>query len=69
MTTKIKLSDMGKMIEGLDIETLEGISIEGEIEFNLGSGGVNPQIGAIFGQESEQIANHLANLSNLLGIR
>lgn len=69
MTTKIKSSDLGKMIEGLDIAALDGISIEGEIEVNLESGGVNPQIGAVLGQESAQIATHLANLSKLLGIK
>ncbi|AKB29763.1 CO dehydrogenase/acetyl-CoA synthase subunit delta, corrinoid iron-sulfur subcomplex small subunit [Methanosarcina siciliae C2J] len=69
MTTKIKVSDLGKMTGGLNVETLEGISIEGEIEINLESDGVNPQLGAVIGQESSQIATHLANLSNLLGRR
>lgn len=69
MTTKIKFSELGRMFGNLDLESLEGISIEGDIEFNQGSCGIDPQVSVIFGQETAQIAAHLANLANLLGTR
>jgi acetyl-CoA decarbonylase/synthase complex subunit delta len=69
MTTKIKFSELGRMFEGLDLEALEGISIEGDLEFNQGSCGIDPQVSGFFGQETAQVAAHLANLANLLGTR
>lgn len=69
MATKMKISDLGKMFEGLDTEAFEGISIEGDIEFEPGSDGMNPQAASVLGQESAQIALHFANLANLLGIK
>ena len=68
MAKKLKLSELGSMLSDLDVEALEGVHIEGDIELELDSmGGLNPQLSYMLGQETAQIAQHLINISRLLG--
>lgn len=63
---KIKLSELGELFQGLDIEALEGVKIEGDIEIDLG-GGLSPQLAYALGQEAAKIAVSLINISRILG--
>lgn len=68
MAKKIKLSQLGSLFEGMDVEALEGVTIEGDIELELDAmGGLNPQLAYMLGHEAAQIAQHLINISRLLG--
>jgi len=68
LAKKLKLSELGSMLSDLDVEALEGVHIEGDIELELDSmGGLNPQLSYMLGQETAQIAQHLINISRLLG--
>lgn len=68
MSKKIKLSDLGSMFKDMDVESLEGVTIEGDIELELDAlGGLNPQLSYMLGQETAQIAHHLINISRILG--
>ncbi|MDO8727756.1 MAG: CO dehydrogenase/acetyl-CoA synthase subunit delta [Candidatus Methanoperedens sp.] len=67
MTKKIKLSELGSLFGGLDIEALEGVKIEGDVELDLGQMGLNPQMAYALGHETAQMAFHLMNISRILG--
>ena len=68
MTKKIKLSNLTDMFKGMDVEALEGVTIEGDIELDLSGGGVfDPTLAYSLGHEAAQIAVHLVNISRLLG--
>lgn len=68
MAKNIKLSQLGSLFEGMDVEALEGVTIEGDIELELDAmGGLNPQLAYMLGHEAAQIAQHLINISRLLG--
>ena len=68
MTKKIKLSNLTDMFKGMDVEALEGVTIEGDIELDLsGSGVFDPTLAYSLGHEAAQIAVHLVNISRLLG--
>lgn len=67
MTKKIKLSELGNLFGGLDIEALEGVKIEGDVEIDLGQMGLSPQMAYALGHETAQIALHLMNISRILG--
>ncbi len=67
MTKKIKLSELGSLFGGLDIEALEGVRIEGDVELDLGQMGLNPKMAYALGYETAQIAVHLMNISRILG--
>ncbi len=67
MTKKIKLSELGSLFGGLDIEALEGVRIEGDVELDLGQMGLNPQMAYALGHETAQMAFHLMNISRILG--
>ena len=67
MTKKIKLSELGNLFGGLDIQALEGVKIEGDVELDLGQMGLNPQMSYALGHEFAQIAFHLMNVSRILG--
>ncbi|HIH43823.1 MAG TPA: CO dehydrogenase/acetyl-CoA synthase subunit delta [Candidatus Methanoperedenaceae archaeon] len=64
---KIKLSELGEMFKGLDVEALEGVKIEGDIEIDLGGAGLSPQVAQALGHETTQIAAHLINIARILG--
>ena len=52
----------------MDIEAIEGITIEGDIDLEMDtSGGLDPQLAYMLGQETAQIATHFINISRLLG--
>ncbi len=67
MTKKIKLSELGSLFGGLEIEALEGVRIEGDVELDLEQMGLNPQMAYAVGYETAQIAFHLMNISRILG--
>ena len=68
MTKKIKLSNLTDMFKGMDVEALEGVTIEGDIELDLSGGGVfDSTLAYSLGHEAAQIAVHLVNISRLLG--
>ncbi len=52
----------------MNIESLDGVTIEGDIELNItGSGGLNPALAYALGQEISQISLHMANIGRILG--
>ena len=68
MAKKIKLSNLTDMFKDMDVEALEGVTIEGDIELDLsGGGGLDPALAYSLGHEAAQIAVHIANISRLLG--
>ncbi|MDK2891700.1 CO dehydrogenase/acetyl-CoA synthase subunit delta [Methanohalophilus sp.] len=68
MSNKIKLADINKLFKDLDVESLEGVTIEGDIELNIsGGGGLNPALAYALGHEAAQISLHIANISRMLG--
>ncbi len=68
MAKKIKLSELGSLFDDMDVESLEGVTIEGDIELEMDAGGgLDPQLAYMLGHETAQIARHLINISRLLG--
>ncbi len=68
MTKKMKLSQLSDMLQDLDVESLEGVTIEGDIELNVsGGGGLNPALAYALGHEISQISLHMANIGRMLG--
>jgi acetyl-CoA decarbonylase/synthase complex subunit delta len=68
MAKKIKLSELGSLFDDIDVESLEGVTIEGDIELEMDAGGgLGPQLAYMLGHETAQIASHLINISRLLG--
>ena len=68
MTKKMKLSQLSDMLQDLDVESLEGVTIEGDVELNIsGGGGLNPALAYALGQEISQISLHMANIGRMLG--
>ncbi|KAF5426022.1 acetyl-CoA decarbonylase/synthase complex subunit delta [Candidatus Methanomarinus sp.] len=68
MTKKITLSKLSDLLKDMEVEALEGVTIEGDIELEMDAiGGLNPQLAYLLGQETAQIAGHLINISQLLG--
>ncbi|KXS41603.1 CO dehydrogenase/acetyl-CoA synthase subunit delta [Methanolobus zinderi] len=68
MTKKMKLSQISDLLQDLDVESLEGVTIEGDIELNIsGGGGLNPALAYALGQEISQISLHMANIGRILG--
>jgi len=57
MTQKMKLTQLTEMLQELNIESLEGVTIEGDIELNItGGGGLNPALAYALGSEISQIS-------------
>jgi acetyl-CoA decarbonylase/synthase complex subunit delta len=51
----------------MDVESLEGVTIEGEIELDMDAGsGLDPQLAHMLGHVASQIARHLINISQLM---
>ncbi|HID28349.1 MAG TPA: CO dehydrogenase/acetyl-CoA synthase subunit delta [Methanosarcinales archaeon] len=70
MAKSIKLSELKELIEGIEIEALEGVVIEGDIEIEIsseGQSGLDPTIANLISQESAQAATHLMNIARILG--
>ena len=69
MAKKMKLSDITNMFAGMDVEALEGVTIEGDIEIDLGGlgGGFDPMLAAALGQESAVLAQHFARIAGMFG--
>lgn len=69
MAKKMKLSDITNMFAGMDVEALEGVTIEGDIEIDLGGlgGGFDPMLTAALGQESAVLAQHFARIAGMFG--
>ncbi len=67
MTKKIKLSELDSLFDDMDVESLEGVTIEGDIELEMDAGGgLDPQLAYMLGHETAQIARHLINISKIL---
>ena len=68
MSDKLKLSDLNSILKDLDVESLEGVTIEGDIELDIqGGGGMNPAMAYALGHEAAQISLHVANIARMLG--
>jgi hypothetical protein len=65
----IKLSDLNKFLSEGEIRSLEGLSIEGDIEIEVDVGGADlgPILMAGFGQEIVKMATQLLNFSKAMG--
>jgi acetyl-CoA decarbonylase/synthase complex subunit delta len=70
MAKKAKLSEMTDMFKDVDILSLEGVTIEGDIEIELDGlgGGFDPMLAAILGQENAVLAQHFARLAGIFGV-
>ena len=69
MAEKISLSDLNKTLAEMNVQSLEGLKIEGdvEIEIDAGAGGVGPLFAYYFGQEAAKIAMQLMNFAKAVG--
>ncbi|WP_406662268.1 CO dehydrogenase/acetyl-CoA synthase subunit delta [Methanolobus sp. ZRKC3] len=68
MTKKVKLAQLTDMLQDLNVEALEGVTIEGDIELDIsGGGGLNPALAYAIGGEISQISLHMANIGRILG--
>jgi acetyl-CoA decarbonylase/synthase, CODH/ACS complex subunit delta len=68
MSNKMKLSGLTDLLKDLDVESLEGVTIEGDIELDIsGGGGLNPAMAYAMGHEAAQISLHVANIARMLG--
>jgi acetyl-CoA decarbonylase/synthase complex subunit delta len=69
MAGKITLSDLNKTLSEMNVQSLEGVKIEGDIEIELdaGAGGVGPLFAYYFGQEAAKIAMQLINFAKAVG--
>jgi acetyl-CoA decarbonylase/synthase complex subunit delta len=68
MSDKLKLSDLNSILKDLDVDSLEGVTIEGDIELDIqGGGGMNPAMAYALGHEAAQISLHVANIARVLG--
>ncbi|AKB14094.1 acetyl-CoA decarbonylase/synthase delta subunit [Methanosarcina thermophila] len=68
MAKKMKLSEITNMFAGMNVEALEGVTIEGDIEIDLGGlGGFDPMLAAALGQESAVLAQHFARIAGMFG--
>ncbi|NPV61092.1 MAG: CO dehydrogenase/acetyl-CoA synthase subunit delta [Methanotrichaceae archaeon] len=69
MAGKMTLSDLNKTLSEMNVQSLEGVKIEGDIEIELdaGAGGVGPLFAYYFGQEAAKIAMQLINFAKAVG--
>jgi len=69
MAEKITLSDLNKTLSEMNVQSLEGLKIEGDVEIDLdiGAGGVGPMFAYYFGQEAAKIAMQLINFAKAVG--
>ncbi len=56
------------MFKNLDVNELEGVTIEGDIELDIsGGGGLTPALAYALGYEAAQVSLHVANIARMLG--
>ena len=69
MAEKISLSDLNKTLSEMNVQSLEGVTIEGDVEIELdtGAGGVGPLFAYYFGQEAAKIALQLISFAKAVG--
>jgi acetyl-CoA decarbonylase/synthase complex subunit delta len=69
MAEKVTLADLNKTLSEMNVQSLEGIKIEGdvEIEIEAGAGGVGPLFAYYFGQEAAKIAMQLMSFAKAVG--
>src|SRR5512136_496251 len=69
MAEKISLSDLNKTLTEMNVQSLEGLKIEGdvEIEIDAGAGGVGPLFAYYFGQQAAEIAMQLIKFAKAVG--
>lgn len=69
MAEKVTLTDLNKTLSELNVQSLEGVKIEGdvEIEIDAGAGGVGPLFAYYFGQQAAEIAMQLIKFAKAVG--
>jgi acetyl-CoA decarbonylase/synthase complex subunit delta len=69
MTKKLNLNDILELLGNMEIEALEGVTIEGDVELEIDTpaGGLNTLIAYALAQETAQIGIHLLNIARILG--
>ena len=69
MAEKVTLADLNKTLSEMNVQSLEGIKIEGdvEIEIEAGASGVGPLFAYYFGQEAAKIALQLMSFAKAVG--
>jgi acetyl-CoA decarbonylase/synthase complex subunit delta len=69
MAEKISLSDLNKTLSEMNVQSLEGLKIEGDVEIEIDSGaaGFGPLFAYYFGQEAAKIAVQLINFAKAVG--
>ncbi len=69
MGEKLSISDLNKKLAEMDVKSLEGITIEGDIELEIdaGAGGVGPLFAYYFGEEVAKVAVQLVNMAKAFG--
>jgi len=69
MADKITLSDLNKTLTEMNVQSLEGLKIEGDVEIDLdvGAGGVGPLFAYYFGEQAAKIAMQLMDFAKALG--
>jgi acetyl-CoA decarbonylase/synthase complex subunit delta len=69
MADKMKLSDLNKTLSDYGVEALQGVSIEGDIEIEIDSGGagVGPLFAYYFGEQVAQVAVQLVKFARTMG--
>ena len=69
MTKKVKLSETTDIFKDVQILSLEGVTMEGDIELDVGlRSGFNPMLAAALGQESAILAQQFSILHGMLGV-
>ena len=65
----VKLGDLNRFLSEREIRSIEGFSIEGDIEIEVDAGGMDavPILAASFGSEIVKTATQLLNFSKALG--
>ncbi|MHC1631307.1 MAG: CO dehydrogenase/acetyl-CoA synthase subunit delta [Methanotrichaceae archaeon] len=66
---KITLSDLNKQLSEANVQSLEGVTIEGDIELEIesGAGGIGPLFAYYFGSEVAKVAVQLVNMAKACG--
>ncbi len=69
MGEKLSISDLNKTLAEMDVKSLEGVTIEGDIELEIdaGAGGVGPLFAYYFGEEVAKVAVQLVNMAKAFG--
>jgi acetyl-CoA decarbonylase/synthase complex subunit delta len=70
MTKKVKFSEMTDIFKDVQILSLEGVTIEGDTELDLGGlgSGFDPMLAAALGQEFAILAQQLSRFNGMFGV-